>query len=62
MKNLYTPEEIDIIFKDCDSIDDILKVCAVLKNVREKGYMCNDISKVVEQFSLIRFMELTAKM
>lgn len=62
LKNLYNPEEIEIIFKECETIDDILQTCEVLKEVREMGFMCNATSKVVEQFSLLRFIELTAKM
>jgi len=62
LKNLYKPDEIDTIFRKCESVDDILEVCAIFKEMREEGYMSDDMSKMIAQFALLRFQEITAKM
>lgn len=61
MKNLYTVEEIDQIFKNCNSVDELFIACDALKRTREEGNMSNNISKIVGKLSLLRFTELTAK-
>lgn len=61
MKNLYSIDEIDKIFQNCNTLDELLAVCAVLKMTREDGQMSDNVSKVVVKFSLLRYTELTSK-
>lgn len=61
MKEYYTIDEIDTIFKRCADFEELINSCNLLKELMVEGKLCKSKGEAMARLACLRTLELCNK-